>query len=290
MGPWIIGFLGLVLYPMGASLYYSFTRYDLLTPPRWAGLANYRFMVAHDPVFWQAVRNTLWIIVVGVPVGLVFAMLTAVLLVRIRRGGSVYRTIFYLPSIAPAVAATLGFGYLLDPGIGPVNRLLGALHLPEPLWFHDPRFAKPGLVLLGLWGIGPTMVIMLAGLLNVPNELYEAAAIEGASRWQRFRYVTLPMLSPVIIFVVIIGVINGFQYFSQAFVAARVASPGTRLLGAPQGSTMFYSVWLYQEAFLNFQMGYASALAWVLLIVTLLCTVAIIRTFGRWVHYEGERR
>jgi multiple sugar transport system permease protein len=182
MSPWIIGFLGLVLYPMAASLYYSFTHYDVLTPPRWAGLSNYRFMVAHDPIFWQSVRNTLWIIVVGVPTGLVFALTTAMLLVRRRRGATVYRTIYYLPSIAPVVAATLAFGYLLDPATGPVNHLLGSLHLPQPLWFHDPRYAKPGLVLLGLWGVGPTMVIFLAGLLNVPPELYEIAAIEGAAR------------------------------------------------------------------------------------------------------------
>jgi multiple sugar transport system permease protein len=146
------------------------------------------------------------------------------------------------------------------------------------------------LVLLGLWGVGPTMVIFLAGLLNVPPELYEIAAIEGAARWQRFRYVTLPMLSPVVLFVVVIGVINGFQYFTQAYVAARVASPGTSMLGSPQNSTMFYSVWLYQQAFTNFHMGYASAMAWVLLLATMLCTVAIIRTFGRLVYYDRPDR
>lgn len=289
MGPWILGFVGLVAYPMAASLYYSFTRYDLLTPPRWAGLANYRFMIAHDPVFWQSVRNTVWIIGVGVPLSVVVALSTALLLVRRRRGSPVYRTIFYLPSIAPAVAATLAFGYLLDPATGPVNHLLGSLHLPQPLWFQDPGFAKPGLVLLSLWGIGPTMVIFLAGLLNVPSELYEIAAIEGAGTWQRFRYVTLPMLSPVVLFVVVIGVINGFQYFTQAYVAARVASPGTAMLGAPQNSTMFYSVWLYQQAFTNFHMGYASAMAWVLLIVTMTCTVVIIKAFRVFVHYESDR-
>ncbi|MHB8467352.1 MAG: carbohydrate ABC transporter permease [Acidimicrobiales bacterium] len=290
MAPWVLGFVAFVLYPMAASLYYSFTSYDLLTSPHWVGLANYRFMLWHDPLFWQSVRNTLWIIGVGVPIGLVAALGTGLLLARPRRGATVYRTIYYLPSIAPAVAATLAFGYLLDPATGPVNRLLGTLHLPQPLWFQDPRFAKPGLVLLGLWGIGPTIVIFLAGLLTIPAELYEVAAIEGASRWQRFRHVTLPTLSPVILFVVVIGVIDGFQYFAQAFVAARIASPSTVMLGAPQESTMFYSVRLYESAFTNFHMGYASALAWVLLLVTVACTVAIIRVFGRWVHYEAATR
>lgn len=290
MAPWLVGFAAFVAYPMGASLYYSFTKYDILSPPRWVGLENYRSML-DDPSFWLAVRNTAWMVVVGVPVEVLFGIATALLLSRPRRGATAYRTALFLPSMAPAVAATLGFTYLLDPGVGPVNRALSALHLPEPLWFHDPSYAKPGLVLLGLWGIGPTMILFLAGLGSVPAELRDLARTEGASRWQTFRHVTLPALSPVILFVSIVGLIGRMQYFTEAYVAASAVSNGTSpLLGAPQGSTLFYSTWLYRQGFSNFIMGYASALAWVLLAITMLATLALVRLTKPWVHYAGDRR
>ena len=273
---------------MGASLYYSFTRYDILSSPEWIGLDNYRFMV-DDPTFWNAVRNTAWLVVVGVPIEVLFGIATALLLSWPRRGAAVYRTALFLPSMAPAVAATLAFTYLLDPGIGPVNRALGALDLPEPLWFHDPSYAKPGLVLLGLWGIGPTMILFLAGLGSVPTQLRDLARTEGASRWQTFRHVTLPALSPVILFVAIVGLISRLQYFTEAYVASAAVSNGTSpLLGAPQGSTLFYSTWLYRQGFSSFLMGYASALAWVLLAVTMLATLLLVRISKPWVHYAGS--
>jgi multiple sugar transport system permease protein len=291
MSPWIVGFLVFLLYPMLSSLYFSFTKYDLLSPPRWNGLGNYRFMLS-DPTFWKAIKNTLWIIAVGVPTRVVFAIFTASLLTKRRRSVGVYRTVFFLPSIAPAVAATLGFVYLLNPATGPVNRLLGLLHLPRPLWFFDPTWSKPGLVLLGLWGVGDAMIIFLAGLLSVPAQLYEAADIEGARGWQKFRYITLPMISPVIFFSLVIGVIDGFQYFTEAYVAAAaISGPGQiNFVGSPQQSTMFYSVYLFQQGFQNFHMGYASAQAWVLLLVTMICTVVLIRLSRRFVHYQGGIR
>jgi multiple sugar transport system permease protein len=292
MSPWIVGFLFFLLYPMVSSLYFSFTKYDLLSRPVWAGLFNYRFMFTRDPVFWQALKNTLWIIAVGLPVRLVFAIFTASLLTRRSRSVGIYRTVFFLPSMAPAVAATLGFVYLLNPATGPVNRVLGMLHLPQPLWFFDPTWSKPGLVLLGLWGVGDAMIIFLAGLLNVPAQLYEAADVEGADRRQKFRYITLPMLSPVIFFSLVIGVIDGFQYFTQAYVAAAaISGPGqTNFVGAPQNSTMFYSLYLYNQGFQNFHMGYASAMAWVLFAVTMVCTIVLIRLSRRFVHYQGGFR
>ncbi len=292
MSPWIVGFLVFLLYPMLASLYFSFTKYDLLSHPIWTGISNYKFMFTKDPVFWQAVKNTLWIIAVGVPTRIVFAIFTASLLATRRRSIGVYRTVFFLPSIAPAVAATLGFVYLLNPATGPVNRWLGLLHLPKPLWFFDPTWSKPGLVLLGLWGVGDAMIIFLAGLLNVPGQLYEAADIEGARRWQKFRFITLPMISPVIFFSLVIGVIDGFQYFTQAYVAAAaISGPGQiNFVGSPQHSTMFYSVYLYNQGFQNFHMGYASAQAWVLFAITMVCTVTLIRMSRRWVHYQGGAR
>jgi multiple sugar transport system permease protein len=292
MSPWIVGFLLFLLYPMVSSLYFSFTKYDLLSQPRWAGLFNYRFMFTRDPVFWQALKNTLWIIAVGLPTRILFAIFTASLLTRRSRSVGIYRTMFFLPSMAPAVAATLGFVYLLNPATGPVNRLLGSLHLPQPLWFFDPTWSKPGLVLLGLWGVGDAMIIFLAGLLNVPSQLYEAADVEGAGRWQKFSYITLPMISPVIFFSLVIGVIDGFQYFTQAYVAAAaISGPGQiNFVGSPQNSTMFYSVYLYNQGFQNFHMGYASAMAWVLFAVTMLCTIVLIRVSRRFVHYQGGFR
>jgi multiple sugar transport system permease protein len=292
MSPWIVGFVLFLLYPMLSSLYFSFTKYDLLSTPRWAGLFNYRFMFTRDPVFWQALKNTLWIIAVGVPTRIVFSIFTAALLTKRTRSVGVYRTVFFLPSMAPAVAATLGFVYLLNPATGPVNRILGSLHLPQPLWFFDPTWSKPGLVLLGLWGVGDAMIIFLAGLLNVPSQLYEAADVEGAGRWQKFQYITLPMISPVIFFSLVIGVIDGFQYFTQAYVAAAaISGPGQiNFVGSPQNSTMFYSVYLYNQGFQNFHMGYASAMAWVLFAVTMACTVVLIRLSRRFVHYQGGFR
>ena len=288
MSPWIIGFSVFYLYPMVATLYFSFTHYDLLSQPIWVGLDNYRYMFTQDPFFWQAVRNTLWIVVIGVPVQIVFALSVAWVLTRPKRGVGVYRTIFFLPYMVPVVAASLGFVFLLNPS-GPVNRILGALHLPQPLWFQDPRFAKPALVLLSLWAVGDLMIIFLAGLLDVPAHLYEAADIEGASGWQKFRHITLPTISPVLFFALLIGVIGGLQYFTQGYIASAATSTGNQL-GDPQGSLLFYTIWLYQQGFSSFHMGYASALAWVLVLATLGCTALLIKGSNRWVHYQGGIR
>jgi multiple sugar transport system permease protein len=295
MAPWLLGFSLFFAYPMAASLWFSFTHYDLLGRPRFLGLANYRYMLTQDQNFWLAVRNTVWVILVAVPARVVFAIGVALLLTKARRAAGVWRTVYYLPALAPPVAATLGFVFLLNPGSGPVDRILHLLHLPEPLWFADPRFAKPALVLLALWGVGDIMIIFLASLLDVPAQLYEAADIEGASAWQKIRRVTLPMISPVILFALITGVIDGLQYFTQGYVAAVAASGSYQVgqsvsLGYPQGSTLFYSVWLYQNGFEYFRMGYASALAWVLFLVTLGFTLLLLRTSRRWVHYQGGAR
>ena len=285
MSPWIIGFSAFYVYPMASSLYFSFTKYDILSEPRWTGLSNYRFMFTSDPLFWVSLRNTLWIIAVLVPLQVVFAIVSATALTRVKRGLTLYRTVFFLPSMVPLVAATLGFISLLTPA-GPVNRLLGLLHLPQPLWFVDPRWTKPGLTMIGLWGIGQIMIIFLAALLDVPTQLYEAAEIEGANPWQRFRHVTLPMISPVIFFSAIIGMIQGFQYFTQAYVISR-SGDQTRPVGYPQDSLLFYLSHLYQQGFEGFHMGYAAALSWVMFIVTMTCTIALIRSSRRWVHYQG---
>jgi multiple sugar transport system permease protein len=296
MSPWIAGFLFLILYPMVSSLYFSFTKYTLLTSPEWIGTENYRLLFTRDPFFWLAIRNTLWIIGIGVPLRIVFGVFTAWLLTLPRRGSRVYRTIYFLPSIAPPAAAALAFVVVFNPRFGPINQILRGIGIGDPpLWFAGPETSKWGLIILGLWGIGDAMIIFLAGLLDVPSQLYEAADIEGASGWQKFRHVTLPMISPVIFFSLVIGVIYGFQLFTQAYVVAlSVAgtsiSEGAQNLGSPEGSTLFFSIYLFQQGFQAFRMGYAAALAWVLFAITMICTLVLIKTSRRWVHYQGALR
>src|SRR5438132_8047881 len=283
--PWIVGFAVFIAYPLVMSVYLSFTHYDLLNAPRWIGLANYKYMFGDD---WHQIRssidNTLWIIVVGVPLQVLFSFGIAVMLTRARLGVGFFRTIFYLPALAPPVAATLGFVYLLNPATGPVNTVLKWLGVQGPLWFNDPGWAKPSLVILGVWGIGNTMVIFLAAVLDVPRHLYESADLDGAGPWQRLRYVTIPSVSPVILFSVVLGVIQGLQYFTQAYVAAGVAAGEasqaadvtSATLGYPVDSTLFYPVLLYQHGFVDFQMGYASAMAMFLFAVSFVVTLAIV--------------
>ncbi len=283
MSPWIVGFVWLYVYPIVASLYFSFTKYDgILGSPQWVGLFNYRFMFTKDPFFWTALKNTVWIVAVGTPITIVFAIATAYVLTKPRRGRTAYRAIFFVPTMVPAVAASLAFVFLLNPG-GPIDTVLRFLHLPTPLWFQSAEWSKPSLVLLGLWGVGSTMIIFLAALLDVPAQLYEAADIEGARAWHKLRHITIPLVSPVIFFSAVIGVIYGFQYFTEAYVVGKAGGG----LGNPQGSTLFYTIWLYQQGFESFHLGYASAMAWVLFVIVMACTLVLIRTSRRWVFYQG---
>jgi multiple sugar transport system permease protein len=296
MAPWLLGFGIFFGYPLVWSAYLSFTHYDLLSSPRWIGLANYRYLFGTDQRIWPAVRNTLWLIAVLVPLQVLFAFGVAVMLARAKQGVGFFRTVFYLPALAPPVAATLGFVYLLNPATGPVNSALGKLGIHGPLWFDSPQWSKPSLVLLGLWGIGNTMIIFLAAVLDVPKHLYESASLDGAGAWARLRYVTLPSVSPVILFAVVIGVIEGLQYFTQAYVASTIANGGASAaesannLGYPEDSTLFYPVLLYQQGFRYFNMGYASAMAMLLLAVSFLVTLVIVRNSRRFVHYSGAAK
>src|SRR5512141_222600 len=298
MSPWIAGFSVFFGYPLVMSAYLSFTHYDLLSSPRWIGLANYRYLFNADPQIWTAVKNTLWFIAVAVPLQVIFAFGVALMLARARRGVGFFRTIFYLPALAPPVAATLAFVYILNPATGPVNIILKHLGVEGPLWFQSPSWSKPSLVILGIWGVGNIMIIFLAAILDVPGHLYESAELDGAGPLQRFRWVTLPTISPVILFSVVIGVIAGLQYFTQASVAADVASgqasqagdQTVNNLGYPEASTLFYPVLLYQHGFRYFNMGYASAMSVMLLAVAFVVTVLIIRNSRRWVHYVGAAK
>jgi multiple sugar transport system permease protein len=298
MSPWIVGFLVFIAYPLVMSVYLSFTHYDLLNAPRWVGTANYRYMFGTDEQFFPAIKNTLWIIVVGVPLQVLFAFGIAVMLTRAKHGVGFFRTVFYLPALAPPVAAALGFVYLLNPATGPVNTILKHVGIDGPLWFNDPSWSKPSLVLLSLWGVGTTMIIFLAAVLDVPKHLYESAELDGAGPLRRLRWVTLPSISPVLLFAVVLGVIQGLQYFTQAYVAATVAAgqasqaggTSTLELGYPQGSTLFYPILLYYHGFKYFNMGYAAAMAIVLLGVSFAVTLVILINSRRWVHYGGAVR
>jgi multiple sugar transport system permease protein len=296
MAPWLIGFSVFFGYPLVMSVYLSFTHYDLLSSPKWIGWANYKYLFNDDPQVGSAVKNTLWIIGVMVPLQVIFAFGVAMMLARARQGVGFFRTIFYLPALAPPVAATLSFVYILNPATGPVHIILKNLFGTDgPLWFQSPEWSKPSLVLLGMWGVGNIMIIFLAAILDVPRHLYESAELDGAGPLQRLRWVTLPTISPVILFSVVIGVIAGLQYFTQAYVAANVAAgqasqagdQTVNNLGYPESSTLFYPVLLYQHGFKFFNMGYASALSVLLLIVAFTITVLIIRNSRRWVHYAG---
>jgi len=298
LSPWIVGFSIFFGYPLVMSVYLSFTSYDLLSPPRWVGLDNYRYLLSEDVDIWPAVRNTLWIIAIGVPLQVLFAFGIAVMVTRARAGVGFFRTVFYLPALVPPVAATLGFVYVLNPSTGPVNTILERLGIEGPLWFNDPSWSKPSLVMLGIWGIGNTMVIFLAAVLDVPRHLYESSELDGAGSLQRLRWVTLPSISPVLLFAVVLGVIQGLQYFTQAYVAANVAAgaasqaggSSTLEQGYPQGSTLFYPILLYYHGFRYFSMGYASAMAVLLLAVAFAFTAIVIRQSRRWVHYQGALR
>jgi multiple sugar transport system permease protein len=293
MSPWLAGVLIFFAYPLIWSAYLSFTHYDLLSSPRWIGLANYRYLFGTDQLIWPAVKNTLWLIAVLVPLQVLFAFGVALMLARARAGVGFFRTVFYLPALAPPVAATLGFVFILNPATGPVNSFLEKLGISGPLWFDSPSWSKPSLVLLGLWGIGNTMIIFLAAVVDVPKHLHESAELDGAGAFARLRYVTVPSVSPVILFAVVIGVIDGLQYFTQAYVASTIANGGASAaeaannLGYPQDSTLFYPVLLYQQGFRYFNMGYASAMAMLLLAVSVAVTLVIIRNSRRFVHYSG---
>jgi multiple sugar transport system permease protein len=297
MSPWLVGFTVFFGYPLVMSAYLSFTHYDLLSSPRWVGLANYRFLFTKDQTVWPAVKNTLWFIAIAVPLQVLFALGIAIMLSRARRGVGAFRTVFYLPALAPPVAATLGFVYLLNPATGPVNTILEKVGIQGPLWFDSPQWSKPSLTLLALWGVGNTMIIFLAAVLDVPQHLYESAQLDGAGFIARMRFVMLPTISPVILFAVVLGVIEGMQYFTQAYVAANVAGGSASYsaetasaLGYPEDSTLFYPVLLYQQGFRYFNMGYASAMAMLLLAVSFAVTFVIVRNSRRFVHYHGAVR
>lgn len=281
--PWLIGLIVFTAYPILATVYFSFTDYNIIQPPHWVGLSNYTTMFTADTDFWNGVGNSLYYALISVPLGLAFSLGLALVLNLRARGVGVYRALFYLPALAPSIVATVVFLMLLDPQNGLVNVLLRTVGLPAPGWFEDPSWSKPALIILSLWGAGTAALIFLAGLQEIPQALIEAATIDGAGAWSRFWNVTLPLLSPVVLFNLVMGVIWSFQVFDQAITVG-----GTT--GDPLGSTLMYMVMIYNNAFRYFSMGYASALSVVLVLAILVVTAVIFRTSRLWVFYEGQQR
>lgn len=276
IAPWLIGFLVFVAGPFIASIYLSFTRYEVVTPPEWVGTANYERLLSQDPLFWKSLWITVKYAVVAVPLGIAAGVALALLLNLEIGGISVYRTIFFLPSIVPMMASCVVFVWLLNPQIGLVNSILQLLGWKGPGWLNEQPWAFWSLVIMSLWGVGGSMIIYLAGLKDIPDTLYEAAMIDGAGMWQRVWHITLPMLTPVIFFNLIMGIIGAFQYFTQAYAMTQ---------GGPEDSTTFYALYLFNRAIRYLDMGYASAMAWVLFIVIMGITALIFKTHKKWVHY-----
>lgn len=285
VSPWLVGFILLTFGPMIASLYFSFTRYNVVDPPFWIGADNYTRLFA-DPLFWQSLKVTLYFAALALPSSLVLAFTLALLLNQKIPGVRIWRTVYFLPSVLSGVAVTLLWVLLFNPQIGVVNALLEQVGVKGPGWLTDPDWALPSLVIMSLWGVGQNIIIYLAGLQGVPTDLYDAAKVDGASLWQRFRFVTLPMMTPVLFYNLVLGLIGTFSYFTQAYVA----SGATGDVGGPVRSTLFYNLYLYQNAFRYNEMGYASAMAWVLFVIILALTALIFRSSSLWVFYEGELR
>jgi len=281
VSPWLLGFLIFTLYPVVASLRYSLTEFPVLQPPRYIGLENYRTLLFGDEYFWRyAVANTAFMFL-GLPLGIAMGLWLAILLNQKLKGMAAFRAMFYLPSVVPAVASAMLWLWIFNPQYGLANSALSALGLPKLGWLGDPHWSKPAMIVMDVWTVGGGMIIMLAALQGVPFHLYEAAVLDGANAWTRFRHVTLPMISPVIFFQLIMGVIGTFQYFTNAMVMTR---------GGPQLSTTFYALYLFNNAFHYFKMGYACAQAWILFAITLSLSLLVMWTSKRWVHYEGGER
>jgi multiple sugar transport system permease protein len=279
ISPWLLGFFLWTVFPLLSSLYYSFTFYDLLREPRWIGLANYIEIFTRDPETRNVANNTLFYVFLGVPTSLTTAFIMANLLNQNIAGRSVFRAIFFLPAIIPAVVTAMVWGFLLNPQYGAINGTLTAMGFPVIPFLTRPDLAKPSLILINMWGQGTTIVIFLATLQGVPRSLYEAAIVDGANAWQKFWNITIPICTPVILYCLIIGLIYAFQDFTLPFLLTN---------GGPNKATEFFSLHLYRNAFMFLRMGKASAMAWILFVTIVSLTILLFRSSGRWVHYTSN--
>ncbi|MFB9280228.1 carbohydrate ABC transporter permease [Cohnella cellulosilytica] len=279
MSPAIIGLLVFMLGPILFSAYISFTDYDILGTPEWIGLQNY-VELFRDPFFWHSMKITFIYAGISVPLGLVVALLLAMLLNQTLKGIYLFRVVFYLPAVISGVAVALLWKWVFNPEFGLLNWFLGWFGIAGPAWIYSEQWSLPSLILMSLWSVGGGMLIYLAGLQGIPSELYEAAEIDGAGRLRRFRSVTIPMLSPVIFFNLVMGIIGSIQVFTEGYIMTA---------GGPNNSTLFAVLYLYRQAFNYFSMGYASAMAWVLFLLILLLTLLVFRSSPMWVFYEERK-
>lgn len=280
IAPWLVGFLLLTLGPMGFSFIISLMKWDLINPAKFVGFDNYTTILTDDFRFRQSLKVTALYAAFSVPLGLIGSLSLALLLNLKLKGMRLFRSIFYIPAILPGVAVTMLWLWILKPQGGVLNHILGTMRIEPKPWLSDPAWALPSFVLMSLWGVGGGMIIYLAGLQGVPTQLYEAAEIDGASSWRKFWTVTIPMISPTIFFNLIMGIIGSFQVFTASFIMTPNGGSGY--------STLFYVLYLYQKAFKYLQMGYASALAWILFAIVLALTLLVFKLSGRWVYYEAE--
>jgi len=281
--PWVIGLLVFNLYPILASAYYGFTEYSILRAPEWTGLENYRVMFTEDKLYFKSLSNTLYFVLLSVPLSTAIPVVLAIILNAKVKGMAFYRTVFYLPSIMPAIASSMLWLWILNPQYGLANEILRWIGLAPVGWMTSPQWSKPSLAAMSLWGAGGGIVIFLAGLQDIPVHLYEAAELDGANGLQRLFRVTLPLLTPSIFFNMVIDLIYYFQYFTQAYIM----TGGT---GGPLDSTLFYGMLLFRNAFEYFNMGYASAMAWILFLIVFIITFLLYNSSGRWVHYQGAEQ
>jgi multiple sugar transport system permease protein len=288
ISPWLIGFLIFTVGPMLASLYFSFTDYDIVSSPVWVGLTNY-INLFRDELFWHSLGITLKFALIALPLNLIISYLIAVLLNQNIAGRNIWRTVYFLPSVIAGVAVALLWARIFDPKYGVLNPFLERFGIHGPGWLSDPHWALSALVIMSLWSVGGNIILYLAGLQGVPTDLYDAAKVDGASALQRFRHVTIPMTTPVIFFNLVLGLIATFQYFTEVYVISVGNTVGGGL-GGPARSTLFYNIYLYQNAFKYFHMGYASTMAWVLFVIVLIFTLLIFRSSNAWVYYEGQLR
>ncbi|HRJ40787.1 MAG: sugar ABC transporter permease [Caldilineaceae bacterium] len=278
--PWLIGLLVFWIYPTIASAYYSFTKFNAVQSPTWIGFSNYIQLFTADDNFWLAVYNTTYFAVISIPLAIVVSFGLAMMLNAKIRFQTVYRTIYFLPTLVPEIALSLVWVYLFTPGSGLVNVPFDWLGIRGPCWLTCPTWSRPTIILLALWIVGQQIILYLAGLQDVPQDLYDAADVDGANFLHKFRHVTVPMMTPVVFFHLVTSVIGALQFFTVPYIM----TGGT---GFPAGSLLFYSIYLYKNAFQYFNMGYASALAWLLFMVALLVTLVIFRSARMWVFYAG---
>ena len=281
ISPWVVGFILFEFGPLVASLGISLFKWDLIQAPSWAGLDNYLELFADDPLFWQSLQVTSVYSLFSVPLGLLFALLLALLLNQPLPGIAFFRTVFYLPAVVSGVAVAMLWIWVFNGEFGIVNYLLGIVGVEGPNWFFDKTWVMPAFILMSLWGVGGSMIIFLAGLQGVPQELYDAAEVDGAGRLRQFQHVTWPLLTPVIFFNLIIGIIASFQTFTNSYVITE---------GGPANATLFYVLYLYNNGFKFFRMGKAATMAWILFVIILALTIMVLRSSRIWVFYETELR